>query len=110
MTFAAKTKVAVATTRQQIEAALRRAGASRVITIDEEREAIVAFRLADRMIRMTREIVASISDQERRTLWRNIDQVVRGKLAGIQTAEESHDIAALLPGPGKTEGGADGPS
>ena len=101
MTFAAKTQVPVSRTRQGIEAALRKAGATRIITMDEPAETVVAFQLEGRMVRMTGPVAPDVSDQVRRTLWRNIDQVVRGKLAGvdmgIETAEEAFLAHIVMP-------------
>ena len=82
MAYAARTKVPVAKTRQELDAALRRAGATRIITMDEPDEAVVACEF-DRQIRIRRQIDPKTDEQERRTIWRNIDQVVRGKLAGV---------------------------
>lgn len=100
MTFAARTKVSVAKTRQDLEAALRKIGASRIITMDERTEAVVAFEL-DRVIRIKRLVELTADDQERRTIWRNIDQVVRGKLAsidmGIETVEEAFLAHVVMP-------------
>ena len=50
---------------------------------------------------MTGDVASDVDDQRRRTIWRNIDQVVRGKLAGvdmeIETVEEAFLAHVVMP-------------
>lgn len=68
MAYAETTKVAVAQTRVEIEALLRKAGAYRILTVDESNEAIVMFMLAERMIRFRLPLDEKANGQVRRAL------------------------------------------
>lgn len=101
MTFAAKTKVVVATSRYGIEKMLRSAGASRIVLMEETTECLVAFHMVGRLIKMTVAVADDASDQQRRSLWRGIDLIVKAKLEsvaqGVATIEQEFLAYVVLP-------------
>lgn len=105
--YAEDTKVPTAQSRAQIETMLRKAGANRIVTMDEALEAVVAFMLAGRLIRLRIEIPGDASDQRRRAIWRAIGLVVKAKIEavaqGITTVEQEWLAHVVLPN-GRTVG------
>lgn len=105
--YAEDTKVPTAQSRAQIETMLRKASANRIVTMDEALEAVVAFMLAGRLIRLRIEIPGDASDQRRRAIWRAIGLVVKGKIEavaqGITTVEQEWLAHVVLPN-GRTVG------
>ena len=104
--YAEDTKVPVAQSRGQIETTLRKAGAERIVTMDEPLEAIVAFMmtgrsLTSRLIRLRIEIPGDASDQRRRAIWRAVGLVVKAKIEavaqGITTVEQEWLAHVVLP-------------
>ena len=111
--YAEDTSVPISRTREQIETMLRRAGASRVILIDEPLELVVMFMLADRLIKLTVPIAGDAKDQVRRARWRAAHMVVKSKLeasaTGIETVEAAWLAHVVLPD-GSTVGERIGPA
>ncbi|SFV11893.1 MULTISPECIES: hypothetical protein [unclassified Methylobacterium] len=105
--YAEGTKVPIAQSRAQIETMLRKAGANRIVTMDEALETVVAFMLAGRLIRLRIEIPGDASDQRRRAIWRAIGLVVKAKIEavaqGITTVEQEWLAHIVLPN-GRTVG------
>jgi len=105
--YAEDTKVPTAQSRAQIETMLRKANANRIVTMDEALEAVVAFMLAGRLIRLRIEIPGDASDQRRRAIWRAIGLVVKAKIEavaqGITTVEQEWLAHVVLPN-GRTVG------
>lgn len=99
--YAEDTKVPTAQSRAQIETMLRKASANRIVTMDEALEAVVAFMLAGRLIRLRIEIPGDASDQRRRAIWRAIGLVVKAKIEavaqGITTVEQEWLAHVVLP-------------
>ncbi|KTS02523.1 hypothetical protein SB2_25585 [Methylobacterium radiotolerans] len=99
--YAENTKVPTAQSRAQIETMLKKAGANRIITMDDALEATVAFMLAGRLIRLRIEIPGDASDQRRRAIWRAIGLVVKAKIEavaqGITTVEQEWLAHVVLP-------------
>lgn len=107
MAYAAKTTVAVSTTRLDIEKRLRLSKAHRIITMDEPLEAVVGFELADRVFKIAVAIPGEAREQTRRSLWRALLLTIRAKLEaveqGISTTEEEFLAFLVLPD-GRTAG------
>lgn len=99
--YAEDTKVSAVQSRGQIEAILRKAGASRIATMDEPLEAIGMFMLAGRLIRLRIEIPGDASEQKRWAIWRAIRLVVKAKIEavaqGITTVEQEWLAHVVLP-------------
>ncbi|WP_407523672.1 hypothetical protein [Methylobacterium oryzisoli] len=99
--YAEDTKVPVAQSRTQIEAMLRKAGAERVMHMDEPTEAVVMFLLAGRLIKLLAPISPDARDQERRRVWRALGLVIKAKLeataSGIETVESAWLAHVVLP-------------
>ncbi|WP_345820183.1 hypothetical protein ABC766_29705 [Methylobacterium fujisawaense] len=99
--YAKDTKVSAVQSRGQIEAILRKAGASRIATMDEPLEAIGMFMLAGRLIRLRIEIPGDASEQKRWAIWRAIHLVVKAKIEavaqGITTVEQEWLAHVVLP-------------
>lgn len=99
--YAEDTKVPIAQSRAQIETMLKKAGATRIVTMDEALEGIVAFMLAGRLIRLRIAIPGDASDQRRRAVWRAIGLVVKAKIEavaqGITTVEQEWLAHVVLP-------------
>ena len=99
--YAEDTKVPIAQSRAQIETMLRKVSANRIVTMDEALEAVVAFMLAGRLIRLRIEISGDASDQRRRAIWRAIGLVVKAKIEavaqGITTVEQEWLAHVVLP-------------
>lgn len=56
---------------------LRKASATRIVTMDEAIEAVVMFMLAGRLIKLRIEIPGDASDQRRRAVWHGLGLVVK---------------------------------
>lgn len=99
--YAEDTKVPAAQSRAQIETILRKAGASRIATMDEPLEGIAMFMLAGRLIRLRIEIPGDANDQRRRAIWRAVHLVVKAKIEavaqGITTVEQEWLAHVVLP-------------
>ena len=99
--YAEDTKVPIAQSRSQIETMLRKASATRIVTMDEAPEAVVMFMLAGRLIKLQIEIPGDASDQRRRAIWRAIGLVVKAKIEavaqGITTVEQEWLAHVVLP-------------
>lgn len=105
--YAEDTKVPVAKTRQDIEAALRRAGASRIVSMDEVESALIVFMLSDRLMRIVVPIAAETSRQERAAIWRGLFMVMKAKLVAIDRGISSVDqefLADIVLPDGQTVG------
>lgn len=100
-TFAEDTKVTVAETRQELETMLRKAGAIRIVHMDEPAEAMVLFDLAGRLIRIRVVIPTDASEQERKALWRALIMIIKAKLVavdrGVSTVETEFLANVVLP-------------
>lgn len=100
MAYAETTKVAVAQTRIEIEALLKRAGAVRIVTMDEPDEAAVMCRLAERLIKITIPMEGA-NDQTRRARWRALLLTIKAKReaveSGIETVEQAFLAHIMLP-------------
>ena len=99
--YAEDTKVSAAQSRSQIETILRKAGASRIATMDEPMEAIGMFMLAGRLIRLRIEIPGDANEQKRWAIWRAVHLVVKAKIEavaqGITTVEQEWLAHVVLP-------------
>ena len=99
--YAEDTKVSAAQSRAQIETILRKAGASRIATMDEPMEAIGMFMLAGRLIRLRIEIPGDANEQKRWAIWRAVHLVVKAKIEavaqGITTVEQEWLAHVVLP-------------
>ncbi|WP_449411448.1 hypothetical protein [Methylobacterium komagatae] len=99
--YAENTKVPIAQSRSQIETMLRKASATRIVTMDEALEAVVMFMLAGRLIKLRIEIPGDANDQHRRAIWRAIGLVVKAKIEavaqGITTVEQEWLAHVVLP-------------
>lgn len=107
MAYAVATKVTVSNSRSAIEAMLRKAGATRIITMDERLESVVAFELAERLIKIHVPIAGDISDQRRRSLWRSLHLIIRAKLEAVAekvTTVEQEFLAHVVMPEGQTVG------
>lgn len=94
--FAAKTKVPVDQTRNEIERTLARYGASRFAYFTEPGRAIIVFEASDRRLRFDLPLPEGDSDKERqmcRQKWRALLLAIKSKLesvaSGIETFEEA---------------------
>ncbi|UIN33976.1 hypothetical protein [Methylobacterium oryzae] len=99
--YAEDTKVSSVRSRGQIEAILRKAGASRIATMDEPLEAIGMFMLAGRLIRLRIAIPGDASEQNCWAIWRAVHLVVKAKIEavaqGITTVEQEWLAHVVLP-------------
>ncbi|MCJ2128324.1 hypothetical protein MKK51_05610 [Methylobacterium sp. E-045] len=99
--YAEDTKVSVITTRQEIEALLRKTKANRIVIMDEPAEALVMFELAGRLIRMRVEIDEAARDQVRMSIWRALFIILKAKLVaidrGVSTVEQEFLAHVVLP-------------
>ncbi|MFC6790638.1 hypothetical protein ACFQE0_14075 [Methylobacterium komagatae] len=99
--YAEDTKVPIAQSRSQIETMLRKASATRIVTMDEALEAVVMFMLAGRLIKLRIEIPGDANEQRRRAIWRAIGLVVKAKIEavaqGITTVEQEWLAHVVLP-------------
>lgn len=113
MAYAAKTAVPVAKSRADIEAALRKVKASRIVHMDEPSEALVMFNLENRLIKFETPIPGSATEQRRRSIWRAALLVIKAKIEaveqGITTLEQEWLAHVVLPD-GQTIGRWIGPS
>jgi hypothetical protein len=113
MAYASKTAVPVAKSRADIEAALRKVKASRIVHMDEPSEAIVMFNLANRLIKFEILIPGGATEQRRRSIWRAALLVIKAKIEaveqGITTVEQEWLAHVVLPD-GQTVGRWIGPS
>lgn len=105
--YAEDTRVPVAQSRASIDAELKKVGATRIVTMDEPLEAIVAFNLDLRLIKLQIAIPGDANDQRRRSIWRAVLLVVKAKIEaveqGITTVEQEWLAHVLLPS-GQTVG------
>jgi hypothetical protein len=99
--YAENTTVPVGQSRTQIETMLRKAPATRIITMDEAHEAVVMFMLAGRLIKLRIEIPGDANDQRRRAVWRGLGLVVKAKIEavaqGITSVEQEWLAHVVLP-------------
>lgn len=100
--YAAKTTVPVAKSRGDLETLLRRAKATRILTMDEIDHALVMCTMGGpRLLRFKIPIKLDASDQVRRSKWRALYLVIRAKLesiaAGIETEEEAWLAHVVMP-------------
>ena len=95
MAYAETTKVSVAQTRAEIEALLKKAGASRIVTMDEPSEATVAFMLSGRLIKIMVPLSAKADEQTRRARWRALLLTIKAKREAVESGIETNDQAWL---------------
>lgn len=103
--FAEDTRVMVDTSRLQIEAMLKRAKATRIVHMDDPLEAVVAFMLADRAIRIEVPIAGGASAQDRRARWRALHMIIKAKLEAVAqnvTTVEQEFLAHVVMPSGQT--------
>lgn len=101
MAYADRTKVTVSQSRHDIEALLKKAGAVRVITMDDPEEAVVMCMLSGRLIKFRVPIQAKAEDQIRQARWRALLLVIKAKResveSGIETDEEAWLAHVVMP-------------
>lgn len=102
--FAAKTKVPVDQTRNEIERTLVKYGASRFAYFSEDGRAIIVFEAEDRRLRFDLPLPQGDSDkiaQSRRQKWRALLLAIKSKLesveSGIETFEEAFLAHVVMP-------------
>lgn len=99
--YAEDTKVTVAQSRGSIETMLRKASATRIVTMDEPSEVVVLFNMDGRLIKLRIEVAGDATDQRRREIWRAIVLVVKAKIEavaqGITTVEQEWLAHVVLP-------------
>jgi hypothetical protein len=92
--YAHRTKIAADKTRLEIEDLMRRRGADQFFSGADADCAVLAFRLKGRHLRFTVPLGA-ISDQMRRSRWRQLLLVIKAKLAAIDVGILAWDEAFL---------------
>ena len=101
MAYAEHTKVDISTTRREIEALLKRAGGTRIITMEDTDAAVVICMLAERMLKFRVPIDPKASQQIRKSRWRALLLTIKAKResveAGIETVEEAFLAQVVLP-------------
>lgn len=99
-TYAQKTKVPVAQSRNEIEQTLVRYGAKQFVFGYDEHRAVIGFSMADRQVRFHLPI-HGLKPQQERQRWRALLLVVKSKLesveSGIETFEEAFLPHIVLP-------------
>jgi hypothetical protein len=96
--FAAKTKVPVDQTRNEIERTLARYGAERFAYFNERGLAVIVFEAKDRRLRFDLPLPEGESDkdaQERRRKWRALLLAIKSKLESVESGIESFEAAFL---------------
>lgn len=84
MAYAVNTKVPTDRTRLEIEALLRKAGAFRIVHVDEPELGTVMFFLQDRMYKLTIALPRPEKEQQRRSKWRSLLLIIKAKLEVAQ--------------------------
>ena len=106
MAYAEQTKVPVERTKAEIEALMRRYGATAFGTAQEADRGLVFFRLKERMIRFELPLAVK-GEQAMRTKWRALLLVIKAKLeavaSGIVTMEDEF-LAQTVMSDGETVG------
>jgi len=98
MTFAAKTKVPVDVTRNEIERTLMRYGAKRFAYFTETGRAIIVFEAAGRRIRFDLPVPSGETDKDRqiqRQRWRALLLCIKAKLESVESKIETFEEAFL---------------
>ncbi len=96
--FAAKTKVPVGQTRNEIERTLVKYGASKFAYFSEDGRAIIVFEAEDRRLRFDLPLPQGESDktaQARRQKWRALLLAIKSKLESVESQIESFEEAFL---------------
>jgi hypothetical protein len=93
MTYAARTKVSVPATRLEIEAVLKRYGATRFAYMGEEGRAVVMFEANDRRLRFN--LPVPEREQAQRVRWRALLLAIKAKLESVESGIESFEEAFL---------------
>lgn len=98
MTYAAKTKVPVDQSRNEIERTLKRYGADRFLYLTEKDRACIMFEAHDRRIRFDLPLPSGDSDKERqiaRQRWRALLLCIKAKLESVESKIETFEDAFL---------------
>ena len=99
--YAARTEVPAEKTRAEIESLLRIEHGSRIVTMDEPGEIVVAWAVLGRWYKITVPFAAEVSAQERRAKWRALLLVIKAKLEavhqGISTLEREFLANTIMP-------------
>ncbi len=96
--FAAKTKVPVGQTRNEIERTLVKYGASKFAYFSEDGRAIIVFEAEDRRLRFDLPLPQGESEktaQARRQKWRALLLAIKSKLESVESQIESFEEAFL---------------
>lgn len=93
--FAAETKVPAMRSRAEIEQLLVRAKATHIAFMSAPEQAVVAFRLSDRMVRFTVPMPPESQGQKHRQRWRALLMCIKAKLESVRTGIEHFDEAFL---------------
>lgn len=105
--YASRTEVPAEKTRAEIEALLRGEHGSRIVTMDEPGEIVVAWAAWGRWYRITVTHSDGVSAQERRAKWRALLLVIKAKLEavhqGISSIEREFLADTIMPD-GRTVG------
>ena len=98
MTYAANTIVPIERTRGEIEATLKRCGATSFAYFSEKGRAIVVFEAADRRIRFDLPVPEGAStkeQQQQRSKWRALLLCIKAKLESVESKIETFEEAFL---------------
>lgn len=94
MKYAAKTRVPVARSKDQIEQTLRRYGATGFIFGESEDQAVIGFSMAERQVRFFLPL-GDLSEQETRQRWRALLLTIKSKLESVECGIEEFDDAFM---------------
>ena len=96
MTYARRTMVAPERTRWEIEALLKKAGASHFGYTSEPGKAQIAFASSNRRIKFAISLpTTAASEAEERRRWRSLLLSIKGKLVGIEDGVKTFEEAFL---------------
>lgn len=99
--YAARTEVPTEKTRAEIELLLRAEQGSRIVTMDEPSEIVVAWAARYRWYKITVPLDGDVSAQERRAKWRALLLVIKAKLEavhqGISSLEREFLADTIMP-------------
>ncbi len=98
MTYAVRTEVPVDRSRTEIEATLKRYGATSFAYFTEKGRAIVIFEAADRRIRLDLPLPEGTSkkeQQQQRSRWRALTLCIKAKLESVESKIETFEEAFL---------------
>lgn len=106
--FAERTSVPVSTSQQEVRKRLKVAGADQIAVFEASTHSAVAFRLADRMYRITIPTPSGRNAaQEERRAWRLLLLLIKSKLEAVRegaTTVEREFLADMLMPDGSTVG------